>query len=125
MTHFVPYVKLVAKPGREKDVATFLPKARDLVMAEAGTIAWFAAQFDKATFAIFDAFNDEAGLNAHLAGAAVARIANAADLLAAAPEIHHPRCSQTSCPAVSNSLNAQSWQPRKSKETPLATANGP
>src|ERR1700741_2869518 len=61
MTHFALYVELVAKPGRAEDVATFLANARSLVIAETGTIAWFAVRFDKATFAIFDAFNDEAG----------------------------------------------------------------
>jgi quinol monooxygenase YgiN len=85
MTRFALYVELKAKPGREEDVATFLANARSLVMAETGTIAWFAVRFDKATFAIFDAFNDESGRTAHLNGAvAAALMANAADLLAAA-----------------------------------------
>jgi quinol monooxygenase YgiN len=91
MTQFALYVEMKAKPGREEDVATFLAKARDLVMAETGTVVWFAVRFDKATFAIFDAFNDEAGRNAHLNGAvAAALMANAADLLATAPEIRQP-----------------------------------
>lgn len=33
----------------------------DLVIAETGTVAWFAVRFDKTTLAIFDAFDDEAG----------------------------------------------------------------
>jgi quinol monooxygenase YgiN len=91
MTSVAIYVELKAKPGREEDVASFLAKARDLVMAETGTIAWFAVRFDKATFAIFDAFNDEAGRSAHLNGAvAAALMANAAELLASAPEIRQP-----------------------------------
>jgi quinol monooxygenase YgiN len=91
MTHFALYVELKAKPGREEDVTTFLTNARDLVMAEKGTVAWFAVRFDKATFAIFDAFDDEAGRKAHLNGAvAAALMANAADLLALAPEIRQP-----------------------------------
>lgn len=69
MTRFALYVELKAKPGREEDVAAFLTNARDLVAAEAGTVTWFAVRFDKATFAIFDAFDDEAGRNAHLNGA--------------------------------------------------------
>jgi hypothetical protein len=50
MTRFALYVKLSAKPGREEDVAAFLAKARDLVMAEAGTIAWFAVLFRQGDF---------------------------------------------------------------------------
>jgi hypothetical protein len=47
--------------------------------------------FDEATFAVFDAFNDEAGRTAHLNGAiAAALMANAADLLAVHPEIRQP-----------------------------------
>ena len=61
MTRFALYVELKAKQGREEDVANFLASARSLVMAEAGTVAWFAVRFDRMTFAIFDAFNDEAG----------------------------------------------------------------
>jgi len=91
MTSVALYVELKAKPGREEDVATFLAKARDLVVAETGTVAWFAMRFDKATFAIFDAFNDEAGRAAHLNGAvAAALMANAAELLASPPDIRQP-----------------------------------
>jgi quinol monooxygenase YgiN len=91
VTHFAIYVELKAKPGKEEDVAKFLESARALVLAETGTIAWFAVRFDKATFAIFDAFDDEAGRNAHLNGAvAAALMANAAELLAVAPEIRQP-----------------------------------
>jgi quinol monooxygenase YgiN len=91
VTHFALYVELKAKPGKEEDVAKFLESARSLVLAETGTIAWFAVRFDKATFAIFDAFDDEAGRTAHLNGAvAAALMANAAELLAVAPEIRQP-----------------------------------
>lgn len=91
MTSLALYVELKAKPGREEDVATFLAKARDMVAAETGTVAWFAVRFDKANFAIFDAFNDEAGRAAHLKGAvAAALMANAAELLASPPDIRQP-----------------------------------
>lgn len=100
MTSFALYVELKAKPGREEDVAAFLTNASDVVMAETGTVAWFAVRFDKETFAIFDAFNDEAGRNAHLNGAvAAALMANAADLLAAAPKIHQPAVLADKLPA--------------------------
>jgi quinol monooxygenase YgiN len=48
-------------------------------------------RFDKATFAVFDAFNDEAGRTAHLNGSiAAALMANAAALLAVHSEIRQP-----------------------------------
>jgi quinol monooxygenase YgiN len=100
MTRVALYVELKAKPGREEDVAAFLANARGLVMAETGTVAWFALRFDKTTFAIFDAFDDEAGRTAHLNGAvAAALMANAADLLAVAPEIRQPAVLADKLPA--------------------------
>jgi quinol monooxygenase YgiN len=100
VTHFALYVELKAKPGKEEDVAKFLESARALVLAETGTIAWFAVRFDKATFAIFDAFDDEAGRTAHLNGAvAAALMANAAELLAVTPEIRQPTVLADKLPA--------------------------
>lgn len=100
MTSVALYVELKAKPGREGDVAAFLANARDVVMAETGTVAWFAVRFDKETFAIFDAFNDEAGRKAHLNGAvAAALMANAADLLAVTPQIYQPTVLADKLPA--------------------------
>jgi quinol monooxygenase YgiN len=100
VTHFALYVELKAKPGKEEDVAKFLESARALVLAETGTIAWFAVRFDKATFAIFDAFDDETGRTAHLKGAvAAALMANAAELLAVAPEIRQPTVLADKLPA--------------------------
>jgi quinol monooxygenase YgiN len=100
VTHFALYVELKAKPGKEEEVAAFLANARSLVLAEAGTVAWFAVRFDKATFAIFDAFNDESGRTAHLNGAvAAALMANAAELLAVAPEICQPTVLSDKLPA--------------------------
>jgi quinol monooxygenase YgiN len=91
MTRFALYVELKAKPGKEEEVAAFLASARSLVLTETATVAWFAVRFDKATFAIFDAFDDEAGRTAHLNGAvAAALMANAAELLAVVPEIRQP-----------------------------------
>lgn len=100
MTHFALYVALKAKPGKEEEVAAFLASARSLVLAETATVAWFAVRFDKATFAIFDAFDDEAGRTAHLNGAvAAALMANAAELLAVPPEIRQPTVLADKLPA--------------------------
>ncbi|MDQ0513323.1 putative quinol monooxygenase [Ancylobacter amanitiformis] len=88
MTSMSLYVELKARPGKEEVVAAFLAGARTLVEAEPGTIAWFAVRFDSDTFAIFDAFDDETGREAHLAGqVAAALMAQADDLLATPPVI--------------------------------------
>jgi quinol monooxygenase YgiN len=91
MTKYALYVPLQAKPGKEKDVADFLRSALPLVNAEAGTVSWFAIQEGPSSFAIFDAFDDEAGRNAHLNGkvaAALMEKAKAGDLFAKTPEIY-------------------------------------
>lgn len=91
MTRLALFVELKAKPGKEEDVAAFLAGARDLVAAEAGTMAWFAVRFDASTFAIFDAFDEESGRQAHLNGqVAAALMARAGELFAEAPQIRSP-----------------------------------
>lgn len=91
MTKVALYVELKAKAGKEEDVAAFLKSAEALVAEEPKTVAWFAVRFDQRTFAIFDAFDSEAGRQAHLGGkVAAALMANAADLLETAPEIRKP-----------------------------------
>jgi quinol monooxygenase YgiN len=82
------YVALEAKPGKEEAVAEFLRQGKALVDAEPATIAWFGVRLGPSTFAIFDAFPDEAGRQAHLAGkVAAALMAKAGDLLAQPPSI--------------------------------------
>jgi quinol monooxygenase YgiN len=75
------FVKMEAKAGKEQAVAQFLADALPAVEAERGTEAWFAVRLGPSTFAIFDAFPDESGRQAHLAGD-VAR-----ELMARAPEL--------------------------------------
>lgn len=81
-------VRLQAKPGKEREVARFLEDSLALVNQEAATPIWVALKFGSATFGIFDAFADEAGRKAHLAGQiAAALMAKAPDLLAQPPQI--------------------------------------
>ena len=81
-------VRLVAKAGKEEEVAKFLTGALPLAQAEAFTPAWFALRVDKATFYIVDAFPDDDGRGKHLAGPiAAALMANADALLAEPPRI--------------------------------------
>jgi quinol monooxygenase YgiN len=91
MTKFALYVRLQAKPGKEREVAEFLRSAVPVVNAEPGTIAWFAVQEGPSSFSIFDTFDDELGREAHLNGkvaAALMERAKAGDLFANTPEIH-------------------------------------
>ncbi|BDG04099.1 putative quinol monooxygenase [Anaeromyxobacter oryzae] len=82
------YVRLEAKPGKEQEVETFLKGALPAVEAEPRTEAWFAVRLGPSSFAIFDAFPDESGRQAHLAGrVAAALLAKAPDLLARPPDI--------------------------------------
>jgi quinol monooxygenase YgiN len=81
-------VVLEAKAGKEDDLASFLTEALPLVQQEPETTAWFAARLGPARFAIFDAFPDDKGRDAHLAGqVAAALMAHATELLAQAPNI--------------------------------------
>ena len=81
-------VRLQAKPGKEAEVADFLKSGLALANQEAATVVWFALRLGPATFGIFDAFADESGRKAHLAGQiAAALMAKAADLLAEPPTI--------------------------------------
>ena len=80
--------RLVAKPGKEEEVASFLKSALPLAQAELATIVWFALRLSKNEFGIFDAFPDHAGRKAHLNGPiATALMAKAGELLAEPPKI--------------------------------------
>ena len=82
------WVRLDAKPGKEGDVEAFLNSGRALVDDEPETIAWFAVRLSSTTFAIFDAFPNENGRDAHLSGrVAAALMENAGELLAQEPAI--------------------------------------
>lgn len=82
------FVRLEAKPGKEKAVEAFLKDALPAVEAERQTEAWFAIRMGPSSFAIFDAFPDESGRQAHLAGrVAAALMARAPELLQVPPDI--------------------------------------
>ena len=82
------FVRLEAKPGKENEVADFLQQGLQLAHQEATTPLWFALRLGPTTFAIFDAFEDEAGRQTHLNGPiAKALMDNASRLLATPPVI--------------------------------------
>ncbi|QDK37703.1 putative quinol monooxygenase [Bdellovibrio sp. NC01] len=102
-------VKLYAKPGKENEVESFLKSALDLVEEEPATSVWFALKTGPAEFAIFDAFPDESGRKAHLAGKVAAKLmAQASDLFTAAPQIQEAEVLADKLP----------FEGRKSNELP-------
>ena len=81
-------VRLEAKSGKEAEVAQFLKDGLELANQEATTPLWFALKLGPSTFGIFDAFADDAGRKAHLAGQiAAALMAKASELLSQPPQI--------------------------------------
>jgi len=82
------YVKLQARPGKEAEVEAFQKGGLALVEREPATATWFAMKMAPSTYGIFDAFPDEAGREAHLAGeVAKALFAKAEELLAEPPAV--------------------------------------
>jgi quinol monooxygenase YgiN len=81
-------VRLEAKPGKEAEVEEFLRGGLAIVQQEPATTAWFAIRLGPSSYGIFDAFPDDVGRQAHLAGrVAAALMEKAPDLLAQAPSI--------------------------------------
>jgi quinol monooxygenase YgiN len=82
------FARLEAKAGKEEELAAFLLQGLKMAKQEATTPVWFAVRLGRSTFAIFDAFVDEAGRQSHLGGPiAKALMEQAPHLLEAAPEI--------------------------------------
>jgi len=82
------FVRLEAKVGKEEAVERFLRDALPAVQAEPATEAWFAIRMGPSSYAIFDAFPDEAGRQAHLTGrVAAALMARAPELFVVAPDV--------------------------------------
>jgi len=82
------FVRIEAKPGKEKEVTAFLKQALEMANQEKTTPLWFALRLGPSTFAVSDAFYDESGRQAHLNGPiAKALMASASELLAAPPSI--------------------------------------
>jgi len=81
------FVRLEAKPGKEDAVEAFLKQGLQLANAEATTPLWFALRLNKSSFAIFDAFSDEAGRKAHLNGPIAQALMEQAPVLLSNPPV--------------------------------------
>src|SRR5579862_1410554 len=88
MEQLVLLARLEAKPGKEKELESFIKGALPLAQNEAKTVRWYALQLGPSTFGIFDTFEAEEGRQAHLSGPiAKALLAKADELLATPPQI--------------------------------------
>ena len=93
------FARLEAKPGKEAEVAAFLKQGLQLANQETTTPLWFALRLGPTTFAIFDAFHDEAGRQKHLSGPiATALMTQAPNLLASPPVIERMEVLGTKLP---------------------------
>ncbi|RCG32100.1 antibiotic biosynthesis monooxygenase [Sphaerisporangium album] len=61
-------VRVHARPGREHDVEDFLRDGLALIEDEEQCTAWVALRINCTTFGVFNAFGEECGRRAHLAG---------------------------------------------------------
>jgi hypothetical protein len=79
---------LEAKPGKGGELAAFLKAGRELAIAEAGTVTWYAFKISDTSYGIFDTFATDDARTAHINGQIPAALANvSADLLAREPDI--------------------------------------
>ena len=62
------YILIEALPGQEDNVVQMLRDIRACVEGEPATGPWYAVRHSDTTFAIFEAFPDIAGREAHIAG---------------------------------------------------------
>ena len=82
-------LRFKAKPGKEAEVAMMMRDCAPLVEKEAGTLAWFANQYDESHFGTFAAFADTGHRFAHLTGQIPRALGiTGLSLLGGTPEVH-------------------------------------
>ncbi|GJF27991.1 hypothetical protein KNE206_06910 [Kitasatospora sp. NE20-6] len=77
--------RIEAKPEHAEAVAELLLGALPLAQQEVETRTWYAFRESTTVFGIFDTFDDEQGLQAHLQGPIAAALMEAAPRMLAAP----------------------------------------
>jgi quinol monooxygenase YgiN len=81
-------VLLEAKEGKGGELAALLRSARELAVAEQGTITWYAFEIDENHYGIFDTFETEDARTTHINGPIAEALTKAApDLLTGDPSI--------------------------------------
>jgi quinol monooxygenase YgiN len=81
---------LEAKEGKGPELDDFLRSGRDLALAEAGTVTWYAFRVDETHYAIFDTFETEDGRTAHINGPIAQALIKAAPALLASEPVIQP-----------------------------------
>jgi quinol monooxygenase YgiN len=83
-------VRLEVRPGREADLEAALRASLAAVLKEPDTTAWLAIRLGPTSFAVVDAFPDDAGRQFHLDAGKI-RITDKAftEMLAGPPSITH------------------------------------
>ncbi len=94
MTNVALWVRLEAKPGKEKAVEEFLRGGLSIVEREPATTTWYAIpatttwyaiKMGPSTYGIFDTFPDDKGRQAHLSGEVAKALMQKTDELFAKP----------------------------------------
>jgi quinol monooxygenase YgiN len=62
------YIQIEAQPGKGEEVAQMLSDILDCVQEEPATGPWYGVRYSDTAFAIFEAFPDIAGRQAHVEG---------------------------------------------------------
>jgi quinol monooxygenase YgiN len=83
------YVRIEAKPGKEEQVAARLRSALAEIEQEPATTVWLAIRLGPSTFAVVDAFPDEAGRQVHLEAGRAKLMDGASELFTEPPSIEY------------------------------------
>ena len=79
---------LKAKPGKGDELGAFLESGRAIAVAEQGTVTWYAFKISDTSYGIFDTFETDDALQAHLGGQIPQALGQVGpDLLARDPDI--------------------------------------
>lgn len=82
-------VRVEAEPDKVAEVEAMLGAAVEQVRQEGRAVAWFGLKLGPTTFAIYDAFEDEADRQAHLEANGEALRKAGAELFAGPPAVEH------------------------------------
>jgi quinol monooxygenase YgiN len=81
------FIRVEAKPDKVQEVEERFKSVLDIVRAEQKAVAWFALRLGPTTFAIYDAFANDADRQAHLAANGPALRAAGAELFIEPPAV--------------------------------------
>jgi quinol monooxygenase YgiN len=82
-------IRVEARPDKVDEVEARFKDVVEIVREEGKAVVWFALRLGPTTFAIYDAFADDADRRAHLEANLPALRAAGADLFAEPPTVEH------------------------------------